>query len=237
MLVLVCLGSASAAGQSVFDHRLVTRRFTLGVHRSVACTDCHTAPGVKPAFTCETCHAAKSPHGTRFDAVGTCATCHPTSWRSIVYKHAKPVTQLPMDHDRLRCRSCHRGSGAAFEKLRGVATCTGCHAHAVVHADDSHPGGRYTEKQCVMCHTSHSPPPNPQRLFHGPASGFPLVAEHKSVACVDCHTRSATRFRRLDVPSRDCVTCHRDYHLGRHGTTCTPCHTSGTWVVPGAGNK
>jgi hypothetical protein len=140
-----------------FDHTSRTR-FDLGAHKHLACTTCHTpALGAKkPAAGCEMCHAAISPHGTRFAVFGKparCGVCHtPTPsprWRPNGFDHGKQ-TKFPLvaKHAELTCRACHRGKGPTdFEKLDASKGCLGCHAHVNVHDK------KYANSECLKCHT------------------------------------------------------------------------------------
>jgi hypothetical protein len=148
-----------------FDHSLRTR-FELGGHRVMACVTCHPPSfgARKPTGACERCHADDSRHGDRFEKFGSpprCDTCHgvhpiatPSArWRPNRFDHR--ATRFPLDraHADLACRDCHRGSAPDdFERFAKPKSCKGCHAHAKVHADAQHPKGRFTDRECLMCH-------------------------------------------------------------------------------------
>jgi hypothetical protein len=156
-----CHSPASFALIARFDHA----RFDPNAsHRGLACAGCHTSMLASrvPSAACESCHAAKSPHADRFKAFGKparCATCHaPTTvgtWKPNRFDHAKQGGwRLERFHAQTTCRACHRGATpAAFERLPGGKSCTGCHAHKTVHADEDHPTGKFSNAQCLQCHT------------------------------------------------------------------------------------
>ena len=169
-----CHDESSFRTASTFDHDEHTR-FSLGIsHHKLACASCHTpALGTNlPSTTCETCHAARTPHKDRFKAFGTparCGLCHTASarfdprtptvlapWRPNNFNHAKQTGwALSFMHGKVTCRQCHRGTAPdEFERLPKGADCMGCHAHQTVHADDTHPKGRFTNRQCLQCHVS-----------------------------------------------------------------------------------
>ena len=142
-------------------HAQAHRMFELGAHADLTCDTCHTAAlGARlPDAVCHKCHVDDSPHGDRFKRFGppACGACHrATGWDRIVFNH-ELQTRFPLVflHDGLDCRACHRGDGPAdFERFKPKLTCKGCHAHAQVHADADHPNGRFTSKECLMCHVA-----------------------------------------------------------------------------------
>lgn len=153
-----------------FDHT-ARSRFDLGrAHGQRACTDCHTkALGLNaPSSACESCHAKDSPHGNRFKAFGSplpCGTCHTVSgepspprqpkrgFARLAFDHTRHTTfPLRGKHATITCRACHRGTGRTFEDFKGSTLCMDCHAHKKVHAEPSHPNGKYTNAQCLKCH-------------------------------------------------------------------------------------
>jgi hypothetical protein len=141
-----------------FDHTERTR-FDLGGHKNLPCERCHArALGMtKPSMACESCHAARSPHATRFDALGRpppCGKCHvasigaPSQWRLANFDHRKN-TKFPLvgKHADIACRACHRGTGpTSFEVLDASKGCLGCHAHSTVHEN------KYKNDDCLKCH-------------------------------------------------------------------------------------
>jgi hypothetical protein len=221
-----------------FDH---DSRLPIGRHSQLACNACHTqARGVQAAdMACERCHAARSPHGDRFQAFGKpprCATCHPaTSWTASAFRHDTATKFSLNGHRVLACRACHRGSRPDdFEDLHGGTACKDCHAHRTVHADADHPTGKYDSTQCLNCHLFGSiPPRRPPMLnaVHGVAGTFPLVRGHKEVPCADCHvTRSPKGKMTFSELSPQCApACHADLHRGSLGARCRDCHVPGIW--------
>ena len=227
---------------TTFDHDERTK-FPLDAGHRIACARCHTVKlgQAMPSANCEACHPGKTPHGKRFDKVqGGCASCHNgVKWASAtVFSHGKQ-TKFPLvgKHGTIACRGCHRPTGPGnFENIP-TADCKGCHAHTTVHADEDHPQGKYTSKQCLQCHVNnmHEPPRPPAlQMFHGPQSAFPLVKGHKAVPCVDCHAdrnaKGKLTFSNLSMECGD--NCHEDVaHQGALGSKCTQCHVSGVWAA------
>lgn len=78
---------------------------------------------------------------------------------------------------------------------------------------------------CSECHTTEAwhPLAEPLPFDHG-GTGFPLVAAHRNLACLDCH--GDLRFAWV---ASACADCHRDPHVGELGLTCANCHDPRGW--------
>jgi hypothetical protein len=61
--------------------------------------------------------------------------------------------------------------------------------------------------------------------FDHSKTGFPLTGLHTSVACVSCH------LPKRPTPSRECSSCHADFHRGRLSQSCDKCHSAVGWKV------
>ena len=61
--------------------------------------------------------------------------------------------------------------------------------------------------------------------FDHSKTGFPLTGLHTNVACVSCH------LPKRPTPSRECSTCHADFHRGRLSQSCDKCHSATGWKV------
>ncbi|MBX3160764.1 MAG: cytochrome c3 family protein [Deltaproteobacteria bacterium] len=243
----------SLKNYQIFDHTERTR-FDLGqAHKKIKCYDCHTKSigEAKPTGACEQCHAKDNKHGDRFKQFGSppaCGVCHPSGGPKFtpnVFSHGgRTKFNLQSKHAQVTCRRCHRGKGPAdFEKFAfdGNTQCMGCHEHAKVHADDDHPGGKYTNKQCLGCHvnagnTSIKQGKSNQILaeVHGPQGTFPLIKKHKDVPCAECHrgrdAKGRTSFGDLKPNCNAAGQCHEDsLHEDSLGKKCLLCHVSGTW--------
>ena len=79
---------------------------------------------------------------------------------------------------------------------------------------------------CQECHTPEGwrPLREPLPFDHSEATGFPLVAAHRDVSCLGCH--SDLRFRRVGSA---CADCHADPHQRTLGFTCERCHAPSGW--------
>ncbi|MGA9118966.1 MAG: hypothetical protein WB699_06335 [Bacteroidota bacterium] len=81
---------------------------------------------------------------------------------------------------------------------------------------------------CARCHSTTAwKPVRSPLLFDHDSTGFPLVAQHASVACAQCHKGLVF----AKAPTQ-CAQCHEDVHRGELGTLCERCHTSQSWLVP-----
>lgn len=78
---------------------------------------------------------------------------------------------------------------------------------------------------CSDCHTTEGwyPLADPLPFDHA-ETGFPLVASHRGVACLDCH-----RDLRFGWVASSCADCHRDPHQGELGLSCSTCHDTRGW--------
>lgn len=196
---------------SGFDH--TTARFTLtGLHRDVACADCHPSTGSEPgaaryrpiAFgACQTCHA--DPHA---GVMGSqCTDCHSTEgWGRISrndfegrFDHDGTGFPLVGAHADLACEGCHdagaeRPAGLTMTYLadtrnrsypRPVSeTCRSCHV-------DEHDGAFVEDEGgslCTRCHTETAWLPSSFDLFrHDDETSFPLAGAHLAAPCASCH--------------------------------------------------
>jgi hypothetical protein len=152
-----CHGTSTWHGAR-FDHS-ATGFGLVGVHASMACANCHRAPGNDPIAIptgpedCIACHQADyddAHAGTGYPS--TCTMCHaPTSWGAAVFDHDGPFFPIYSGRHEGRwttCLDCHPtpGSFALF-------TCTTCHVRSET---DSNHGGVpdyvYGSTRCYACH-------------------------------------------------------------------------------------
>ena len=129
-----------------FDHD-VTRFPLVGLHRGIACEECHKTSRYKdtPA-ACVSCHK-DSHHEGRLGS--QCELCHtPNGWTRWRFDHAKQ-THFPLTgaHDGLECHACHATKAATRVEL--PTSCVSCHR-----ADDAHSGSFGT--LCEHCHNTTS---------------------------------------------------------------------------------
>jgi Cytochrome c7 and related cytochrome c len=210
-----------------------------GKHAGVACEKCHTTQYIPaPARAgilvkdlnhtylglsrdCITCHTDEH----RGQVGKDCARCHTAdSWKPApLFNHATSKYPLTGAHEKVPCAKCHPTEADAkpFVKYTGLpfAKCTACHA-------DPHKGS-FTQP-CQSCHntTTWKQITGLQGFDHSKTK-YPLLGEHKTVACEDCHKHGDFK---APLPFGKCMDCHKDYHGGQFlkrtgGAECATCHT------------
>ena len=147
-----------------------------------------------------------------------------------------------------QCASCHKfGAGGGLKCLechteisQRLTANQGFHA-AVVKRDNPN-------KDCVRCHSEHNGEdfrlirwdPSLEKFDHQ-KTGYALEGKHAALECQQCHNakfiqqplRPLIREKDLNHSflglSRDCLTCHEDFHKGQLGKDCQSCHNTTTW--------
>ena len=84
---------------------------------------------------------------------------------------------------------------------------------------------------CQVCHTTTGWKELRQEssFDHDAQTKYPLVGQHKSVGCIECH--SSLEFANAGV---QCLDCHTDVHRGQFDNDCSKCHTPKEWIDRGA---
>jgi hypothetical protein len=218
------------------EHDTLDFRLT-GKHASASCGNCHgpervdltRLPGsselgsARVALTsvetqCAECHF--DPHEPRFS--DTCDSCHvtddfrPSSVNAETHGSFHYV--LVGAHRTLPCIECHENltrpareihllradGGAQLSFASPDQNCSSCH--------ESPHAGQFAEREsdCATCHDERNFVPA-ARFDHG--ESFPLVGEHRDVACSGCHAREASadgsEYTVYAPLSRECESCHR----------------------------
>ena len=141
-----CHGQESWRPASGFDHDLSDYPL-LGLHRVVACAQCHTTLGYDSApATCIECHSREDVH---HGGLGKkCESCHsPNGWAQWRFDHAKQTGfALIGGHAGLQCADCHREAPGT---TKTSPLCISCHRQ-----DDRHLGAYGA--QCERCHTAYT---------------------------------------------------------------------------------
>jgi hypothetical protein len=139
-----CHTTAKWSEMAHFDHSATKFPLT-GVHRGVACLDCHRPPAMEMTLKnvdfaaapkmCSGCH--EDPHGKQFAArpdAADCSSCHgATRWKPAQFDHNKR-TKYPLDgaHRDVPCLACHKltrevaGKTVVFYKPT-PGQCKDCH--------------------------------------------------------------------------------------------------------------
>lgn len=193
-------------------------RFSKGT-QSQLCRDCHEKidadlqagvgfHGLRPEIAnspCKVCHT---------DHIGRDANI--AILNHATFDHKDTDFLLEGSHKTLSCTACHE----ADEKFsEAPSRCFDCHGD-----QDPHKGN--LGKQCHECHNAKA---WRKFEFDHDITEFPLLGEHKNVACNSCHLN--TRYE--ETPS-NCNACHslNDVHNGRNGTQCENCHSPRNWIEP-----
>jgi hypothetical protein len=80
--------------------------------------------------------------------------------------------------------------------------------------------------ECGACHTPEgwrvSGSVSGDTGFDHARTGFPLSGRHRAVPCTGCHVPG-------QETTRECASCHEDFHQGRLGRACDRCHSAISW--------
>lgn len=88
------------------------------------------------------------------------------------------------------------------------------------------PHGANFKIDCAVCHTADNWKKIKDGGFNHNKTRFPLVGQHKTANCRQCH-------KSLDFSKAptDCASCHTDMHQGTVGRDCQRCHKPTSWIV------
>lgn len=96
-----------------------------------------------------------------------------------------------------------------------------------VHAESQKsPHGPELKIDCTTCHKTDGWQQIKENGFNHNKTKFPLVGQHKTVSCKQCHTTL-----KFNEAKTDCASCHTDIHEGTVGKDCARCHTPNSWIV------
>ena len=104
------------------------------------------------------------------------------------------------------------------------------------------------KKECNACHAEHQGErfvpirwDVPVEEFDHSKTGYALEGGHLGLSCRKCHApKNISQIERRKMPaknltrtylglSRDCTSCHGDFHRGQVPADCLQCHTSSKW--------
>jgi len=88
------------------------------------------------------------------------------------------------------------------------------------------PHGAELKINCTTCHKTDGWNRIKENGFNHNKTKFPLVGQHKSIDCKQCH--STLKFNEAKT---ECSSCHTDIHEGTVGKDCDRCHTPNSWIV------
>jgi hypothetical protein len=228
-----CTACHTTAGWTTRTVEHAQTRFPLaGKHAQVPCASCHTAKITTPLHfeQCSACHVNVHRDSVKDD----CRACHTekTFKGASPFDHGSRTTfALVGKHDGLACAKCHTTrtpdtvplAQKVIDFAGVVPDCVSCH-------EDKHKGeyGR-------TCDNCHRPAGFKVDAFKHPRAPDFYDGGHTAVACVKCHkpndvlqpvrTALPIRAARARAPAMECVTCHKDVHLGQVGIACEQCHS------------
>jgi hypothetical protein len=230
---------------------------TYGPDAGPGCTPCHTTG---PLTTdCVTCHAAGSQYAPAHASAETSHTA-PTGTCVKSGCHVSNVTVLHVKNGVRHCEACHNNTGypslncqgchfsdfttqhpAPAEKHTTSAAnaqwCTnaGCHDKnlAIAHTKTPdaigcaacHAPGKTLNLDCSTsgCHPASVPNNHPA----------PTVAHTSTDGCTTlCHTSNVATLHATGSFPPGCIACHA--YGKTHSTTCSQCHSSGTYHTAAA---
>lgn len=207
------------------------------------CTKCHDVGNKVTREKCLDCHkvikaniiAKKGYHASAEVGNKNCAECHNdhhgrnfqiTRFDKKKFDHKKTGFELTGEHAKQECIACHKPAFIKDPIIRKKAgtylglskECLSCHA-------DYHQGK--LSNKCTNCHNFNSF--KKATGFDHSQTRFPLLGQHKKVACLQCHKteiingKAAQKFKGLLFAN--CTACHKDVHENKFGQNCKQCHT------------
>jgi hypothetical protein len=124
------------------------------------------------------------------------------------------------------------------EKLTNTK-CLDCHTeikNAITSKDGYHASKEVQGKFCYTCHSEHHGKQFQlvrfdKNSFNHSLTGYMLEGKHKSASCTDCHKKEYIHDEKLRNKkstwlglSKDCRSCHQDFHQGTLPANCASCH-------------
>jgi nitrate/TMAO reductase-like tetraheme cytochrome c subunit len=164
---------------------------------------------------CFECHSDH--HGRNFDMV---------RFDEKNFDHDITGYTLEGEHKTVDCIDCHKPDFIADNDIKKRKNtylgldekCLSCH-------DDYHQ--QTLSNECLDCHNMDAF--KPVLDFDHEATKYPLIGEHLTVDCVECHkviTKNGKEFQEFsDISFNDCNSCHKDPHNNNITGECKKCHT------------
>ncbi len=218
---------------------------------SKKCLECHT-------LIRDRINQNKGYHASKSVRSKNCIECHKDhlgrdfqmiEWENDKenFNHSQTGYVLEGKHKNIPCESCHKVSrirdqavkqrqsdGLRLEKtFLGLSTaCINCHF-------DEHRG--QIKRDCYDCHDYNDWKKSANEKFDHSNTQYPLLGRHSLVACIQCHpliqdkrkkedgTDDAGYYKYKIANFGQCISCHKDPHAGKFGSTCQKCHTAGGW--------
>jgi hypothetical protein len=201
-----------------------------GMHRKVACTECHTSLVFhNVGKNCADCHA--DIHRGQMGA--NCQSCHSVQgWQVSIQAIRNHDNRFPLigAHALVDCVGCHKD--AAVGQFKGLSTaCYSCHQKDFHTTVINHVASGFPTT-CESCHTMDSW--FGAKFDHLKFTGFALTGAHATLPCTACHINNQFR----NTPA-DCFSCHSTDFAGAKSPShaqfgfphdCGLCHTTVNWL-------
>ena len=184
-----------------FDHDATAFPLT-GAHRSVDCTQCHSAGYTGTPTECVACHQADydrttDPNHAAQGFPTDCRVCHNTSsWGDATFDHATTAFPLTGAHTTVDCAGCH---SAGYTNT--ASECVACHRDRYDATSDPNHAAAGFPTDCATCHTTTAW--QPSTWDHDTL--FPIYSGTHAGrwnTCADCHVVAT------DYATFECILCH-----------------------------
>ncbi len=202
-----------------------------GLHKFVACGDCHE--NLNFAFVgtqCLDCH--DDFHKGRVGP--TCDDCHsPAGWVAqedeMRRRHLATAFPLVGAHERLDCDACHREPLGA-DYVNTPSDCYYCHADQYRETTNPPHSESGLGTDCLTCHAFFATTWGAGDFIH--TESFRLSGGHGGLDCAACHISGFTNV------ATDCASCHLDNYnattdpnhvAGGFPLDCAQCHNTNGW--------
>jgi len=207
------------------------------------CTQCHSVGNKVTREKCLACHkdikaeidSHKGFHSSTEVGQKNCAQCHSDHHgRSFdmvrlnkkSFNHNLTGFVLKGQHAKQECAACHNSDNIQDPKLKKrPGTYLGLHQECLTCHEDYHQGK--LSSKCTECHNFDTF--KKASGFDHNNTKFPLLGQHKNVACIKCHKievvdgKKIQKFNGLEFAN--CTACHEDVHKNKFGQDCKRCHT------------
>jgi len=207
------------------------------------CTQCHSVGNKVTREKCLACHkdikaeidAHKGFHSSKEVGQKNCAQCHSdhhgrnfdmVRLNKKSFNHTLTGFVLKGQHAKQACTACHNSDNIQDPKLKKrPGTYLGLHQECLTCHEDYHQGK--LSSKCTECHGFDTF--KKAAGFDHNNTKFPLLGQHKNVACIKCHKieiidgKKTQKFNGLEFAN--CTACHEDVHKNKFGQDCKRCHS------------
>jgi hypothetical protein len=207
------------------------------------CTKCHAVGNKVTTEKCLACHAdiknnieaGKGYHASAEVKGKKCSVCHNEhhgldfnliNLNKKLFNHNLTGFKLLGEHAKKDCNACHKSQFIKDPKLKKKSfTYLGLTQACLLCHDDYHQGK--LSPKCETCHNFNSF--KDATGFDHNKTKFPLLGQHKTVKCLDCHKTQIINGKKFQnfsgLKFANCTDCHEDVHKNKFGQNCKLCHT------------